>query len=76
MGRLVGKNGKKKESLKKTVGLKSLERTELETLLTEVEACLNSRPLTFVRDDIDNGHPLTPSHFLLGRGNHLDKVSC
>ena len=65
-----------KVSLKKTVGLKSLERTELETLLTEVEACLNSRPLTFVGDDIDNGHPLTPSHFLLGRGSHLDKVSC
>ena len=65
-----------KVSLKKTIGLKSLERTELETLLTEVEACLNSRPLTFVGDDIDNGHPLTPSHFLLGRGSHLDKVSC
>ncbi|GFN80939.1 tigger transposable element-derived protein 6 [Plakobranchus ocellatus] len=65
-----------KVSLKKTVGLKSPERTELETLLTEVEACLNSRPLTFVGDDIDNGHPLTPSHFLLGRGSHLDKVSC
>ena len=65
-----------KVSLKKTIGLKSLERTELETLLTEVEACLNSRPLTFVGDDIDNGHPPTPSHFLLGRGSHLDKVSC
>ena len=65
-----------KVSLKKTIGLKSLERTELETLLTEVEACLNSRPLTFVGDDIDNGHSLTPSHFLLGRGSHLDKVSC
>ena len=65
-----------KVSLKKTIGLKSLERTELETLLTEVEACLNSRPLTFVGDDIDNGHPLTPSSFLLGRGSHLDKVSC
>ena len=65
-----------KVSLKKTIGLKSLERTELETLLTEVEACLSSRRLTFVGDDIDNGHPLTPSHFLLGRGSHLDKVSC
>ena len=65
-----------KVSLKKAVGLKSLERSELETLLTEVEACLNSRPLTFVGDDIDNGHPLTPSHFLLGRGSHLDNVSC
>ncbi|RUS87866.1 hypothetical protein EGW08_004399 [Elysia chlorotica] len=66
-----------KIALKKSVGSKSLVKAELETALNEVEACLNSRPLTFVGDDIDSGHALTPSHFLLGRGNHLDnQVSC
>ena len=60
-----------KVALKKTIGLKSIEKVELETTLAEIEACLNSRPLTFVGDDLENGHALTPSHFLLGRGSHL-----
>ncbi|GFO10309.1 tigger transposable element-derived protein 6 [Plakobranchus ocellatus] len=63
-----------KLALKRSVGLKCLERIKLETTLVEVEACINSRPLTFVGDDFDSGHPLSPSHFLLGRGNHLLKV--
>ena len=38
---------------------------ELHTLLIEVEAVLNSRPLTYVSaDDVDE--PLTPSHLLVG----------
>ena len=32
-----------------------------------MEACVNSRPLTFVGDELDSGAPLTPSLFLLGR---------
>ena len=40
---------------------------ELETTLHEVEACVNSRPLTFVGDELDYRAPLTPSLFLLGR---------
>ena len=42
-------------------------RSELETSLHEVEACINSRPLTFVGEDIADDSPLTPSHFLIGR---------
>ena len=35
-------------------------RAELETTLHEIEACINSRPLTFVSDDPDQEKPLTP----------------
>ena len=56
-----------KTALRKSVGTRSLTRTELETVLHEVEACVNSRPLTFVGDDPDSSPPLTPSHFLIGR---------
>ena len=56
-----------KSSLRKTFGVKCLSRSELETTLCEVEACINSRPLTFVGDELDATPPLTPSHFLIGR---------
>jgi len=56
-----------KSGLKKTVGKGVLTRTELETLLHEVEACINSRPLGFVGDEVDDPTPLTPAHFLIGR---------
>lgn len=41
--------------------------TELETLLTEVEAVLNSRPLTYIFNDVNEPCPLSPSSFLVGR---------
>ena len=42
-------------------------RSELETRLHEVEATVNSRPLTFVGDWLDVEKPLTPSYFLIGK---------
>ena len=33
----------------------------------EIEASVNSRPLTFVGDEVDSTAPLTPAHFLVGR---------
>ena len=56
-----------KTALRKSVGVNSLTHTELVTVLVEIEACINSRPLTFVGDDIEAREPLTPAHFLLGR---------
>ena len=56
-----------KTSLRKTIGANCLTRKELETTLLEVESCINSRPLTFLGDDVDSSIPLTPSHFLIGR---------
>lgn len=58
--------GLTKRCLKKTIGKACLGFVELNTVLTEVEAVLNSRPLTYTYSDIGDGPPLTPSHFLCG----------
>ena len=54
-----------KRCLKKTVGRKSLTHDELLTLVTEVEAVLNSRPISYVSSE-DTEEPLTPSHLITG----------
>jgi hypothetical protein len=55
-----------KGAIKKTVGKGSITKVELETLLSEIEFIINSRPLTFIGDDVTINRPLTPNHFLLG----------
>ncbi|UYV71007.1 hypothetical protein LAZ67_8001390 [Cordylochernes scorpioides] len=40
---------------------------ELSTLTTQIEACLNSRPICPLSTDSDDFNPLTPGHFLIGR---------
>ena len=42
-----------KRSLRKSVGRNLLTDTQLETLIKEIEAVVNSRPLVYVGDDID-----------------------
>lgn len=37
------------------------------SLLSEVEAMINSRPITFVYNDLKEPQPLTPAHFLIGK---------
>ena len=54
-----------KRCLRKAIGKTSLTYDELLTLVTEVEAVLNSRPLTYVSSE-DTDEPLTPSHLLVG----------
>ena len=44
----------------------SLNTIELQTVLKEIEATLNNRPLTYPYIDINDGPPLTSSHFLCG----------
>ena len=53
-----------KLSLKKSLGKSCLSSKELETVIVEVEAVLNSRPLVYVGCEIDSGVALTPAHFL------------
>jgi len=48
------------------IGRAKLTFDELLTLVTEVEAILNSRPLTYL-SSTDMEEVLTPSHFLIGR---------
>jgi hypothetical protein len=53
--------------LKKVLGRSFLSYDELATVLTEVEAMVNSRPLLPVNDDPENINYLTPANFLIGR---------
>lgn len=51
--------------LRRTIGEQKLTYEQFMTLLTEVEACLNSRPLCALTEDIDDLDYLTPGHFLV-----------
>lgn len=55
-----------KHHLRRVVGTLTLTFEELATVLCNIEACLNSRPLAPLSDTIDDYEPLTPGHFLIG----------
>ena len=54
-----------KRCLRKATGRKRFTLEQLATLLTEIEAILNSRPLTYVYEEFESGFVLTPSCFLV-----------
>ena len=56
-----------KRHLRKVVGEVRLTYEELTTVLAQVEACLNSRPLTPLPEPSDGIEALTPGHFLIGK---------
>ena len=54
-----------KTYVRKCTNRKHFSLDQLITLLAEIEAILNSKPLTFVYKDIESGFTLTPVHFLV-----------
>ncbi|GBN15008.1 hypothetical protein AVEN_78237-1 [Araneus ventricosus] len=53
-----------KEILRKILGRAALDYEELVTVLCDCERVINSRPLTYVSEDVDDVSPLTPEMFL------------
>ncbi|XP_065917547.1 uncharacterized protein [Dysidea avara] len=56
-----------KTVLRKVLGKSFITLEVLQTLIVEVEAVLNDRPLTYLSADVTDPEPLTPSHLLYGR---------
>ena len=63
-----------KLAMKKTIGHSLLSYFELETVIVEIEATINSRPLAYVSNE-SGEEVVSPSLLLLGRG-HLDVGVC
>jgi len=55
-----------KHHLRRVIGMTTLTYEEMTTLLTQIEACLNSRPLSPLTDDPEDLSALTPGHLLIG----------
>ncbi len=53
--------------IRRVIGDTKLNFEELSTVLAQIEACLNSRPLFSLPSNDDSIEALTHSHFLIGR---------
>ena len=62
--RLIGLT---KNCLRKVLGRSHVSLPVLQTMVVEVEAVLNDRPLTYTSSEVDDPQPLTPAHLLYGR---------
>ncbi|XP_062558236.1 uncharacterized protein LOC134223115 [Armigeres subalbatus] len=56
-----------KKHFKTTIGTTVLLKDDLETVLVQIESCLNSRPLTQLTSEPEDLEILTPGHFLVHR---------
>ena len=59
--------GLTKQVVKRTLGRAFVMLPKLETIIVEIEAMLNDRPLTYVPAEIVDPEPLTPAHLIYGR---------
>ena len=62
--RLIGVT---KTSIKKVLGRSYVDYHTLSTVITEIEAVINDRPLTYISNTQSDLQPLTPSHLVSGR---------
>ena len=53
-----------KRALRKSINRRLLSYVQLQTVIKEVEAVVNARPLVYVGGDIDSSITLSPRHFL------------
>ncbi|CAC5360792.1 unnamed protein product [Mytilus coruscus] len=53
-----------KRSLRKSLNKRLITYVQMRTIIKEIEAVVNSRPLIYVGEDINSKIILTPSHFL------------
>nr|XP_045587958.1 uncharacterized protein LOC123749879 [Procambarus clarkii] len=58
--------GTVKKCLRKTIHRQKINITELQTLVVEIEARVNNRPLTYLTEDFSQREPLSPSHLIHG----------
>ncbi|XP_018375252.1 PREDICTED: uncharacterized protein LOC108769021 [Trachymyrmex cornetzi] len=56
-----------KYHMKRIIGNTSLNYDEMSTVIAEIEAILNSRPISPMSDDPNDIQALTPGHFLIGQ---------
>ncbi|XP_058449096.1 uncharacterized protein LOC131429063 [Malaya genurostris] len=56
-----------KNHFRKSIGIRVLNVDEMATALVQIEAVLNSRPLTPISNDPTDYEALTPGHFLVQR---------
>ncbi|VDI16697.1 Hypothetical predicted protein [Mytilus galloprovincialis] len=54
-----------KRSLRKSLNKRLITDVQMRTIIKEIEAVVNSRPLIYVGEDINSKITLTPSHFLM-----------
>lgn len=55
-----------KYHMERMIGTHTFTTEELTTLLCQIEACVNSRPIGPLSNDADDLNYLTPGHFLIG----------
>ncbi|XP_069184623.1 uncharacterized protein [Procambarus clarkii] len=58
--------GTVKKCLRKTLHRQKINLTELQTLVMEIEARVDNRPLTYLTEDFSQREPLSPSHLMHG----------